>query len=173
MKGSAQEVVPNQKIVHVPDPTDASVANDLNHMVYADWAAWYELDPEAGPDEDPDNDDWSNEQEYVWGFDPRSHNYEASILTMDYDPDTGTATFEFPLSCFLYQPSALASPFTLRDGSSLTIERSGDLTPGNWIDCTSEVLNLDEEGHESNVVTISFDVEATKSRCFYRIRVHQ
>ena len=173
MKGSAQEVVPNQKIVYVPDPTDASAANDLNHMGYADWASWYELDPEAGPDEDPDNDDWSNEQEYVWGFDPRSHNYEASILTMGYDPDTGTATFEFPLSCFLYQPSALASPFTLRDGSSLTIERSDDLTPGHWIDCTSEVLNLDEEGHESNVVTISFDVEATKSRCFYRIRVHQ
>ena len=83
-------------------------------------------------------------------------------------------TFEFPLSCFLYQPSTLSSPFQLRDGSTLVIQRSPDLQ--TWTDCTDEVLNLQEAGHEGTVVNISFSIAIdpmVKTRCFYQILVHQ
>ena len=111
---------------------------------------------------------WTNEEEYIWGFDPRTNNYEGSVFSVTYDRSTSTATFEFQLSCFLYQPSALVTPFTLRDGSTLVIERSDDLQ--SWSEYTTKV-SLTEEGHSGNVVTISFDVTVTTAPWFYRIGV--
>ena len=138
-------------------------------MTYADWALWYELGPEDGESENYDDDIWTNEEEYIWGLDPRSPDYRPSLLGVDYDPGTNIATFEFQLSCFLYQPSALTEPFSLRDGSNLIIERSYDLQ--TWTDFTSSVLPLSAEGHDGNSVTISFDVTVTTSPCFYRVGV--
>jgi len=178
MKNSAQEVVPNQKIVYIPIPADASSA--LNHMGdYEAWASWYELDSDGGVDAfgdtDEDGDGWTDKEEYFFlGSDPQSPaGYRTPILQMVASSQS-SASFEFPLSCFLYQPSTLGSPFELRDGSTLSIQRSPDLK--NWVDCTSEVLDLQEAGDEGLAVTISFGIAIdpmVKTKCFYQILVDQ
>ena len=178
MKDSAQGNDLNQKIVYIPSPADASAANALNHMDYDDWAYWYELDLDGehdGTDTDKDGDGWTDKEEYFFlGSDPTSPaGYRTPILQM-VTSSQSSASFEFPLSCFLYQPSALASPFELRDGSTLSIQRSPDLV--NWTDCTSEVLGLQEAGDEGLTVTISFGIAIdpmVKTKCFYRIFVYQ
>ncbi len=178
MKDSAQEIVLNQKIVYIPSPADASAANALNHMDYDDWAYWYELDSNGvnnGTDTDEDGDGWTDKEEYFFlGSDPTSPaGYRTPILQMVASSQS-SASFEFPLSCFLYQPSTLASPFELRDGSTLSIQRSPDLV--DWTDCTSEVLDLQEAGDEGLTVTISFGIAIdpmVKTKCFYRIFVYQ
>ncbi|MDP7496899.1 MAG: S8/S53 family peptidase, partial [Roseibacillus sp.] len=176
MKDSAQGSDPNQKIVYIPSPADASAANALNHMDYDDWAYWYELDLDGEHDgTDKDGDGWTDKEEYFFlGSDPTSPaGYRTPILQM-VTSSQSSASFEFPLSCFLYQPSALASPFELRDGSTLSIQRSPDLV--NWTDCTSEVLGLQEAGDEGLTVTISFGIAIdpmVKTKCFYRIFVYQ
>ena len=178
MKDSAQGSDPNQKIVYIPSPADASAANALNHMDYDDWAYWYELDLDGehdGTDTDKDGDGWTDKEEYFFlGSDPTSPaGYRTPILQM-VTSSQSSASFEFPLSCFLYQPSALASPFELRDGSTLSIQRSPDLV--DWTDCTSEVLGLQEAGDEGLTVTISFGIAIdpmVKTKCFYRIFVYQ
>ena len=84
-----------------------------------------------------------------------------------------SASFEFSLSCLLYQESALTFPFRLRDGSRLSIRRSSDLQ--TWIDCTNEVQNLQKTGDEGTAVMIGFDVNidpGVKARCLYQILVH-
>ncbi len=152
-------------IVYVP----GSGSDVPGIMTYADWALWYELAPDDGESGNFDGDVWTNEEEYIWGFDPRVPDYRPSLLGITYDSDTNIATFEFQLSCFLYQPSALNAPFALRNGASLVIERSNDLQ--TWIDCTNTVLPLTPEGHNGDSVTISFDVTVTPSPCFYRVGV--
>ena len=136
-------------------------------MDFADWTSWYDLIDTATTGND-DGDNWTNEEEYIWGFDPRVVDYEGSLLVLSYDAESSTLTIEFPLSCALYQPSALTNDHLLRGGSSLIIERSSDLQ--SWTDITS-MITLVEEGHGSNQVTISFDYEVITAPCFFRVKV--
>ncbi|MBJ06802.1 MAG: hypothetical protein CMO40_06760 [Verrucomicrobiaceae bacterium] len=152
-------------IVYVP----GSGSDIPGIMTYNDWAIWYELAPHDGEAENFDGDVWTNEEEYIWGFNPLTPEYRPSLLSISHDHGTNIASFEFQLSCFLYQPSALTSPFVLRNGSTLIVERSNDLQ--TWVDCTNTVLPLTAEDHDGNSVTISFNVTVTTSPCFYRVGV--
>lgn len=149
------------KIAHIP------TAGVPGAMDFADWTAWYGLvDSTISGNDDGDN--WTNEEEYIWGFDPLSFDYQGSLLDLSYAFATSTLTIEFPLSCALYQPSALMTPYHLRDGSSLSVERSSDLK--TWTDVTS-TLTFVEEGHSGNQTKISFDYVVSTSPCFFRIKV--
>ncbi|MEO1843604.1 MAG: hypothetical protein ABGZ37_04925, partial [Akkermansiaceae bacterium] len=135
-------------------------------MTFADWTNWFLLDPSTSGNDDGDN--WTNEEEYIWGFNPQVPNFEDSVVTLSYKPSTTTLTFEFHLSCFLYQPSALMSPYELRDGSSLIIERSSDLQ--SWTDITN-TLTLVEKGSSGGQMRVSFDYMVNASRYFFRVTV--
>ncbi|MFP6859028.1 MAG: S8/S53 family peptidase, partial [Roseibacillus sp.] len=135
-------------------------------MTFADWASWYGWSSDS-TSENIDGDNWTNEEEYIWGFDPTVKNFEGSVVTLSYDPLTTTLTFEFHLSCFLYQPSTLMSPHELRDGSSLIIEQSSDLQ--SWTNI--EDLILVEEGPSGGQMRVSFTRMVSSSRCFFRVSV--
>jgi hypothetical protein len=135
-------------------------------MTFADWTNWFLLD-DTSPSGNDDDDNWTNEEEYIWGFNPQVRNFEGSVVTLSYEPSTTTLTFEFHLSCFLYQPSTLMSPHELRDGSSLIIEQSSDLQ--SWTNI--EDLILVEEGPSGGQMRVSFTRMVSSSRCFFRISV--
>ncbi|MFP6875583.1 MAG: S8/S53 family peptidase, partial [Roseibacillus sp.] len=137
-------------------------------MTSADWTNWFLLD-DTSTSENIDGDNWTNEEEYIWGFDPTVKNFEGSVVTLSYDssPPTPTLTFEFHLSCFLYQPSTLTT-HELRDGSSLSIEQSSDLQ--SWSDITSD-LTLVEKGSSGGQMRVSFTRMVSLSRCFFRVSV--
>jgi hypothetical protein len=136
-------------------------------MDFPDWTSWYDL-TNATFEGNDDGDNWTNEEEYIWGFNPRVIDYEGSLLVLSYDAESSTLTIEFPLSCALYQPSALMAPYYLRDASTLSVQQSSDLQ--TWNDITS-MITLVEEGHGSNQVTISFDYVVNTAPCFFRVRV--
>jgi len=136
-------------------------------MDFADWTSWYDLIDTATTGND-DGDNWTNEEEYIWGFDPRVVDYEGSLLVLSYDAESSTLTIEFPLSCALYQPSALTGDHLLRGGKSLFVQQSSDLLI--WNDITN-MITLVEEGHNSNQATISFDYEVITAPCFFRVGV--
>jgi hypothetical protein len=136
-------------------------------MDFADWTSWYGLtNATYGGDDDEDN--WTNEEEYIWGFDPRVVDYEGSLLALSYEAESSTLTIEFPLSCALYQPSALTGDHLLRGGKSLFVQQSSDLLI--WNDITN-MITLVEEGHNSNQATISFAYEVITAPCFFRVGV--
>jgi hypothetical protein len=135
-------------------------------MTFADWTNWFLLD-DTSPSGNDDDDNWTNEEEYIWGFNPQVRNFEGSVVTLSYEPSTTTLTFEFHLSCFLYQPSTLMSPHELRDGSSLIIEQSSDLQ--SWTNI--EDLILVEEGSSGGQMRVSFTRMVSSSRCFFRVSV--
>ena len=139
-------------------------------MDFVDWTSWYLTDAgaDATREGNDDGDNWTNEEEYIWGFNPRVPNFEDSVVTLSYKPSTTTLTFEFHLSCFLYQSSALMSPYELRDGSSLIIERSSDLQ--SWTDITN-TLTLEEKGSSGGQMRVSFDYMVNASRYFFRVTV--
>ncbi|MEO1836200.1 MAG: S8 family serine peptidase, partial [Akkermansiaceae bacterium] len=124
-------------------------------MDFADWTSWYDLIDTATTGND-DGDNWTNEEEYIWGFNPRVVDYEGSLLALSYDAESSTLTIEFPLSCALYQPSALTGDHLLRGGKELSVQQSSDLQ--TWNDITN-MITLVEEGHNSNQATISFAYE--------------
>jgi hypothetical protein len=134
-------------------------------MDFPDWTSWYDL-TNATFEGNDDGDNWTNEEEYIWGFNPRVIDYEGSLLALSYEAEI--LTIEFPLSCALYQPSALTNDHLLRGGKELSVEQSSDLE--NWTAITS-MITLVEEGHGSNQVTISFDYEVITAPCFFRVRV--
>lgn len=138
-------------------------------MDYSDWALWFNLAPDDAHGDSADGDLWTNEEEYIWGLDPLVPDYQGSVFGISYNQTTSLATFQFQLSCYLYQPSALESPFTLRDGSTLVIERSDDLQ--TWTDHTGSVLPLTEVSHDGKRVLISFDLTVTTAPWFYRVAV--
>ncbi|MFP6896983.1 MAG: S8 family serine peptidase, partial [Roseibacillus sp.] len=137
-------------------------------MTFTHWTNWFLLE-NTTPSGNDDDDNWTNEEEYIWGFNPQVRNFEGSVVTLSYEPSpsTPTLTFEFHLSCFLYQPSTLMSPHKLRDGSSLIIERSSDLLVWTNIDD----LILVEEGSSGGQMRVSFTRMVSSSRCFFRVSV--
>ena len=138
-------------------------------MTFTDWTNWFLLD-DTSPSGNDDDDNWTNEEEYIWGFNPQVPNFEGSVVTLSYDssPPTPTLTFEFHLSCFLYQPSTLMSPHELRDGSSIIIEQSSDLQ--TWTNINEDLI-LVEEGSSGGQMRVSFDYVVSASKCFFRVRV--
>ncbi|MDE0594430.1 MAG: S8 family serine peptidase, partial [Roseibacillus sp.] len=56
-------------------------------MDFADWTSWYDLIDTATTGND-DGDNWTNEEEYIWGFDPRVVDYEGSLLVLSYDAES-------------------------------------------------------------------------------------
>jgi hypothetical protein len=148
-------------ITHIPS---TGVPDEMN---FSGWTSWYEL-PDATHGGNDDEDNWTNEEEYIWGFDPWVVDYEGSLLVLSYDAESSTLTIEFPLSCALYQPSALTHPYLLRGGKELSVQQSSDLE--FWEEFT-DTLTLVEEGHGSNQVTISFDYEVITAPCFFRVKV--
>jgi hypothetical protein len=135
-------------------------------MTFADWTNWFLLDDTSTSGND-DGDNWTNEEEYIWGFDPTVKNFEGSVVTLSYDPLTTTLTFEFHLSCFLYQPSTLTT-HELRDGSSLIIQQSSDLQ--SWSNINEDLI-LVEEGSSGGQMRVSFNYVVSASRCFFRVSV--
>lgn len=172
------QIAGGNRIVFVPDPSTPAAAEALNYMDYTSWATWYDLDPDGvgpnGSDIDWDGDGWSDKEEYFFfGSHPRAPGMPRTQNLTMVASSQSSASFEFSLSCLLYQESALTFPFRLRDGSRLSIRRSSDLQ--TWIDCTNEVQNLQKTGEEGTAVMIGFDVNidpGVKARCLYQILVH-
>ena len=151
----------------------------LNYMDYASWAFWYGLDSSDGiapngMDTDQDGDGWSDKEEYFFlGSDPTLAGIPRTQNLTMVASSQSSSSFEFSLSCLLYQNSTLSAPYRLRDGTTLSIRKSSDLQ--TWVDCTDEVQNLQKTGEEGSAVIIRFDSDIdplVKTRCFYQILVH-
>ncbi len=172
------QLVGGKRIVFVPDPLSPGAAQALNHMSYTSWAAWYDLDSDGiapnGLDVDHDGDGWSDKEEYFFfGSDPISAGIPRTQNLKMVASSQSSASFEFSLSCLLYQNSTLSAPYRLRDGTTLSIQKSNDLQ--TWVNCTDEVQNLQKTGENGSSVIIRFDSvidPLVKTRCFYQILVH-
>lgn len=173
------QVAGGKRIVFVPDPSAPGAAEALNYMDYASWAFWYGLDSSDGiapngMDTDQDGDGWSDKEEYFFlGSDPNLAGIPRTQNLTMVASSQSSASFEFSLSCLLYQNSTLSAPYRLRDGTTLSIRKSSDLQ--TWVDCTDEVQNLQKTGEEGSAVMIRFDSDIdplVKTRCFYQILVH-
>jgi hypothetical protein len=53
-------------------------------MTFTDWTNWFLLDDTSTSGND-DGDNWTNEEEYIWGFNPQVRNFEGSVVTLSYD----------------------------------------------------------------------------------------